>query len=59
MSERFLTYLEREHARLEAAIHDLRLSRFPDDAAIARLKKQKLAVRDQIAQWQRDCAVAA
>jgi hypothetical protein len=58
MNDRFLNYLERERDRLEAAIHDLRSSRFPDDAAIARLKKQKLAVKDQIAQWER-CSVAA
>jgi hypothetical protein len=31
----------------------------PDEDAIARLKKQKLAVKDQIAQWQRDCSIAA
>jgi hypothetical protein len=59
MSDRFLRYLEREHDRLEAAIDNLRSSRGSDDAAIARLKKQKLAVKDQIAQWQRDCSVAA
>ena len=59
MSDRFLCDLRREHDRLAAAIGDLRSSRFLDDAAIARLKKQKLAVKDQIAQWQRDCSVAA
>jgi hypothetical protein len=59
MSEHFLNYLEREHKRLAAAIEDLRSRRSPDDAALARLKKQKLAVKDQIAQWQRDCSVAA
>lgn len=59
MSDRFLHYLEREHARLQAAIDEVRASRVPDEAAIARLKKQKLAVKDQIAQWQRDCSIAA
>ena len=59
MSDRFLAYLTREHDRLEAAIVDLRSRRLPDEAAIARLKKQKLAVKDQIAHWQRDCSVAA
>lgn len=59
MSERFLSYLKHEHERLEAAIDQLRSSRFPDDAAIARLKKQKLAVKDQIAHWQSDCSAAA
>jgi hypothetical protein len=59
MSERFLTYLKGEHDRLEAAIEEQRSRLFPDSAAIARLKKQKLAVKDQIAQWQRDSSVAA
>jgi len=59
MSDRFLSYLKREHDRLETAISNMRSSRVPDEAAIARLKKQKLAVKDQIAQWQRDCAIAA
>jgi len=59
MSERFLGYLQREHDRLDAAIQELSSSKFPDGAAIARLKKQKLAVKDQIAKWQRDCSVAA
>ena len=59
MSDRFLSYLKREHDRLEAAIEDLRSSRGSDDATIARLKKHKLAVKDQTAQRQRDCSVAA
>lgn len=59
MSKSFLTYLEREHDRLKAEIERLGSSRFPDAAAITRLKKQKLAVKDQIAQWQRDCSAAA
>lgn len=59
MSNRFLSYLQREHDRLEAAIADQRAARFADSVAIARLKKQKLAVKDQIAQWQRDCMIAA
>ncbi|MBO9669827.1 MAG: YdcH family protein [Sphingobium sp.] len=59
MSENFLTYLKREHDRLEAEIEKLSSRRLPDTITIARLKKQKLAVKDQIAQWQRDCSVAA
>ncbi len=59
MSDRFLSYLEREHDRLETAIAELQSRRVPDTAAIARLKKQKLAVKDQLSQWQRDCSVAA
>lgn len=59
MSEPFLTYLEREHERLKAEIERLSSSRLSDTAAISRLKKQKLAVKDQIAQWQRDCSAAA
>ncbi len=59
MSDRFLTYLKREHDRLEAVIKEQSSRLVPDTAAIARLKKQKLAVKDQIAQWQRDCSVAA
>jgi hypothetical protein len=50
MSERFLHYLRREHARLQAAI-DRELERvLPDQLQLARLKKLKLAVRDQIAE---------
>jgi hypothetical protein len=59
MSDRFLSYLKREHDRLEEAIDNLRSSQSSDDGTIGRLKKQKLAVKDQIAQWQRDCSVAA
>ena len=50
MSERFLHYLRREQARLQAAI-DRELERvLPDQLQLARLKKLKLAVRDQIAE---------
>lgn len=52
MSNRFLNYLEREHARLESAIADEIRQRRPDDLALARLKKQKLIVKDQISHWQ-------
>jgi hypothetical protein len=54
MSNRFLSYLEREHARLEQAIADLSRRPVPDDLAIAKLKKQKLLVKDQVSKWHAD-----
>ena len=39
ISDQFLSYLERENDRLEAAIENLRSRRASDDATIARLKK--------------------
>ena len=48
MSDRFIEYLKREHARLEKELESAS-QRFPDQAQLARLKKLKLAVRDQIA----------
>ncbi len=54
MSENHLAYLRREHARLEAEIaREARRPR-PDELLIARLKKLKLAVKDQLASWQQD-----
>ena len=50
MSERFLHYLRREHARLEDLIDRERQRPQPDQLQLARLKKLKLAVRDQIAE---------
>ena len=44
-------YLQREHARLEAEIDREARQRVPDEVLIARLKKLKLAVKDQIAAW--------
>lgn len=54
MSEPFLHYLEREHARLEGLIAEESRRPRPDDIEIARLKKAKLLVKDQIAQWRAD-----
>ncbi|KQX25063.1 MULTISPECIES: YdcH family protein [unclassified Sphingomonas] len=54
MSENFLRYLEREHARLEAAIAEQQRRLWPDDAEIARLKKAKLLVKDQLARWRNE-----
>ena len=39
MSDRFLSYLEREHDRLETAI-EWQSGRVPDTATIARLKSK-------------------
>ena len=49
MSRKFLDYLRREHARLEDSIERERKRPSPDQLQLARLKKLKLAVRDQIA----------
>lgn len=49
MSENYLNYLRREHARLDAEIRKEERERCPDQVLIARLKKLKLAVKDQIA----------
>ncbi len=54
MSSKHIEYLRREHARLEAEIDREARQRRPDEVLIARLKKLKLAVKDQIAAWSRD-----
>jgi hypothetical protein len=54
MSPKLSDYLHREHARLEREIEVLMQQRLPDQVGIARLKKLKLAVKDQIAQMQGD-----
>ncbi|MBB3925724.1 hypothetical protein GGR43_001439 [Sphingobium jiangsuense] len=58
MSDKHLDYLRREHARLEAEIDLASRGLRPDEVAIARLKKLKLAVKDQIAAWSRDLGVS-
>lgn len=59
MSDRFFAYLDREHERLERLIaQEMRRPR-PDDMQIRRLKKAKLLVRDQLAQWQAEARPAA
>ena len=50
MSERFVNYLRREHARLEESIERERQGPLPDQLQLARLRKLKLAVRDHIAE---------
>lgn len=52
MSKPFLDYLRREHDRLEKTIAAARRRPLPDQLEIARLKKLKLAVRDQIADFE-------
>lgn len=54
MSEQQLDLLKREHARLEEEIDQATRRLLPDEIAIARLKKLKLAVKDQIDAWHRD-----
>ncbi len=49
MNDHYLRYLEREHARLEAEIRDEEHRPFPRRFLIGRLKKLKLAVKDQMA----------
>jgi len=51
MTDRFFSYLQREHARLEGLIAEESRRVRPDEAVLARLKKQKLLVKDQIARW--------
>ena len=40
--------LRQEHQDLDAAVHALEQGQHPDQIQIARLKKRKLALRDQI-----------
>ena len=49
MSAEFVEYLKREHDRLERELDTAMNRRFPDQFEIARLKKLKLALRDEIA----------
>lgn len=48
MTDRYLDYLSREHARLENEIRLESKRPKPDEVLIARLKKLKLAVKDQM-----------
>lgn len=54
MSTKHIEYLRREHARLEAEIDREARQRLPDELLIARLKKLKLAIKDQISAWSSD-----
>jgi hypothetical protein len=48
-----LVRLRQAHQDLDAAVHALESQAAPNQLQIARLKKQKLALRDQIAQLDR------
>lgn len=56
MTEKYLEYLSREHARLENEIRLERKRPRPDEVLIARLKKLKLALKDQMRSWASDHA---
>jgi len=59
-NEHYLNYLRREHARLEGEIATETRRASPDQILLARLKKLKLAVKDQITQYEREhCQQAA
>ncbi len=47
-----LDVIRREHRDLDAAISALELGGRPDQLTLRRLKKQKLALKDQIAKFQ-------
>lgn len=47
-----LGLLRQEHRDLDAAIDALALASSTDQMQIARLKKRKLALKDEIARWQ-------
>jgi len=49
MNDSYLVYLSREHARLEAEIEAELKCVQPDEMKVTRLKKLKLALKDQIA----------
>lgn len=49
MSDYFLDYLQREHSRLDGEIQEEESRPLPDQLLIARLKKLKLAIKDQMA----------
>jgi hypothetical protein len=49
-----LEVLRREHRDLDAAVHALELSGRPDALTLRRLKKHKLALKDQIVKIEDD-----
>jgi hypothetical protein len=55
MTDRYLEYLSREHARLEDEIRQASKRPRPDEVLIARLKKLKLALKEQMQAWAGDC----
>ena len=46
--------LRREHRELDAAVKDMEASGRPDQLSLRRLKKQKLALKDQIVKIEDD-----
>ncbi|BBE32351.1 MULTISPECIES: DUF465 domain-containing protein [Sphingosinicella] len=54
MSNHLLNYLRREHARLEGELAREAARPLPDQVLLARLKKLKLAVKDQMAEAERE-----
>ena len=51
MTDRYLDYLSREHARLEDEIRRESKRPRPDEVLIVRLKKLKLALKEQMQNW--------
>ena len=49
-----LDVLRREHRELDAAVKDMDASGRPDQLSLRRLKKQKLALKDQIVKFEDD-----
>ena len=47
--EAMLVTLRQDHADLDAAVQDIALSPLPDMLLIGRLKRKKLALKDEIA----------
>ena len=58
MAHRFIDFLEREYARLDAYVAQLRRQLGPNKDVIARLQAQRRLIRDEIARWRRDLAEA-
>lgn len=58
MTDRYLEHLSREHARLEDEIRLESKRPRPDEVLIARLKKLKLALKDEMQTWVSDHASA-
>lgn len=54
MSDYLLNYLKREHVRLEGELAREEAKFLPDQVQVQRLKKLKLAVKDQIAQVEKE-----
>jgi hypothetical protein len=58
MSRAMVEYLEREHARLDNLIQREASAKFPDEVLIARLKKLKLTVKDQMVEAEHRIALS-